>query len=110
MKTGSPPTAPNARAGLFTPPGIRRFARSNAAWLLDRSMRCGAVAGGEVVGRSQRPGGEELVGLVHQLAEVAGLALVQVADVAEDVPSVLPAGGQFVGEQGLRRGQLVGND
>src|SRR5436309_614416 len=31
MNGGSPPTAPNARAGLLTPPGISRRARSNAA-------------------------------------------------------------------------------
>src|SRR3954467_15257688 len=39
MKIGSPPTAPKARAGLLTPPGMSCFARANAAWLLDRSMR-----------------------------------------------------------------------
>src|SRR5687767_11002054 len=30
MKTGWPPTARNARTGLFTPPGIRRCALSNS--------------------------------------------------------------------------------
>src|SRR5262249_56556172 len=29
-KTGSPPTAPNARTGEFTPPGMRACARSNS--------------------------------------------------------------------------------
>ena len=33
MNGGSPPTAPNARAGLFTPPGITRQACWNASWL-----------------------------------------------------------------------------
>ena len=37
MNGGSPPTAPNARAGLLTPPGITRDARANAAELLGRS-------------------------------------------------------------------------
>src|SRR3954452_24924795 len=36
MNGGSPPTVPNARAGLFTPPGITRLARANASWLLGR--------------------------------------------------------------------------
>ena len=31
MKIGSPPTAPKARAGLLTPPGMSCLARSNAA-------------------------------------------------------------------------------
>src|SRR5579863_2409123 len=31
MKTGVPPTAWNARTGLFTPPGIARAARSKSA-------------------------------------------------------------------------------
>ena len=29
--SGSPPTPPNARAGLFTPPGMHFLARANAA-------------------------------------------------------------------------------
>ena len=33
MNGGSPPTAPKARAGLFTPPGITRLARAKASWL-----------------------------------------------------------------------------
>ena len=33
MNGGSPPTAPKARAGLLTPPGITRLARANASWL-----------------------------------------------------------------------------
>src|SRR4051812_11674086 len=37
MNGGSPPTAPNARAGLFTPPGITRQARTNASWLRGRA-------------------------------------------------------------------------
>src|SRR5688572_9304548 len=36
MNSGLPPTAPNARAGLFTPPGMTRHARRNAAALLGR--------------------------------------------------------------------------
>src|SRR5688500_5862248 len=36
MNSGVPPTAPNARAGLFTPPGIDFLARSKAAALLVR--------------------------------------------------------------------------
>ena len=32
-KIGSPPTAPKARAGEFTPPGISFWARAKAAWL-----------------------------------------------------------------------------
>src|SRR5262249_10140962 len=31
-----PPTAPKARAGLLTPPGISRAARANASWLRTR--------------------------------------------------------------------------
>src|SRR5262249_34533182 len=38
MNSGWPPTAPNARAGLFTPPGISRQARSNAARLRGRCV------------------------------------------------------------------------
>ena len=34
MNGGWPPTAPNARAGLFTPPGITLLARANASRLL----------------------------------------------------------------------------
>ena len=33
MNGGSPPTAPKARAGLLTPPGITRLARTKASWL-----------------------------------------------------------------------------
>src|ERR1700760_2850687 len=33
MKTGVPPTAPNARTGEFTPPGIRRVERSKRSRL-----------------------------------------------------------------------------
>src|SRR5579875_2434395 len=36
MNNGRPPTAPKARAGLLTPPGIRRQARSNASRLRTR--------------------------------------------------------------------------
>src|SRR6516164_9147320 len=36
MNGGSPPTAPKARAGLLTPPGISRPARSNASRLRTR--------------------------------------------------------------------------
>src|SRR5262249_51345137 len=38
MNGGVPPTAPNARAGLFTPPGITLRARSKAAALRDRAI------------------------------------------------------------------------
>src|SRR4051794_16122741 len=38
MKTGWPPTAPKARAGLFTPPGMTRQARAKASWLRRRSV------------------------------------------------------------------------
>ncbi|MFO0850890.1 MAG: hypothetical protein U0871_20380 [Gemmataceae bacterium] len=41
MNGGIPPTAPNARAGLFTPPGMRAFARSNAAADFGRETREG---------------------------------------------------------------------
>ena len=56
MNGGSPPTAPNARAGLFTPPGITRLARTNASWLWGSWKRGFEVAG--VVGfmvRSEKP-------------------------------------------------------
>src|SRR5438132_788602 len=36
MKTGSPPTAPKARAGLLTPPGMDRQARWKASRLRAR--------------------------------------------------------------------------
>src|SRR5437588_5100793 len=36
MKIGSPPTAPKARAGLLTPPGITRLERWNASRLRTR--------------------------------------------------------------------------
>src|SRR5216683_6432017 len=36
MKSGWPPTAPKARAGLFTPPGRTRLARSKASRLRTR--------------------------------------------------------------------------
>src|SRR5688500_17676978 len=49
MNGGSPPTALNARTGLFTPPGITFFARSNSAADFDRSMR-------GVIARAARPG------------------------------------------------------
>src|SRR5436305_14940839 len=39
MNGGSPPTAPNARAGLLTPPGISRLARANALALRGRGTR-----------------------------------------------------------------------
>ncbi len=38
MNSGSPPTPPNARAGLFTPPGISSLARANAARLFSCAM------------------------------------------------------------------------
>src|SRR5436305_1713777 len=43
MNTGSPPTAPNARAGLLTPPGISPRARAKAARLRGRSTEDGFV-------------------------------------------------------------------
>src|SRR5688572_28421056 len=42
MNGGCPPTAPKARAGLFTPPGISRPARSNAARLRGRDVADGS--------------------------------------------------------------------
>ena len=48
MNGGSPPTAPNARAGLFTPPGITRLARAKASWLRGGGTRAG-TAGVDVV-------------------------------------------------------------
>src|SRR5690242_6973111 len=45
MNGGSPPTAPKARAGLFTPPGITRQARAKASWLLGRRKSGRDVAG-----------------------------------------------------------------
>src|SRR5262245_50100964 len=38
MNTGLPPTPPNARAGLLTPPGITRQAPSNAVSLMARDF------------------------------------------------------------------------
>src|SRR4051794_9861045 len=45
MNGGSPPTAPNARAGLFTPPGMTRLARTKASWLWGSWKRGVEVAG-----------------------------------------------------------------
>src|SRR5262245_16570239 len=84
MKIGSPPTAPNARAGLLTPPGITCLARSNAAWLLDRCMRRWVwepVPAGWGLG-------EDRFGLRDQFGDGPRLARVQVADVAEFVSRV----------------------
>src|SRR5438045_2656970 len=47
MNGGSPPTPPNARAGLFTPPGITRLAHAKASWLLGR-RKLGLDRGGVV--------------------------------------------------------------
>ena len=51
MNGGSPPTAPKARAGLFTPPGITRLARAKASWLRGsrKSGRDRAGVGGSIV-------------------------------------------------------------
>src|SRR5215471_20900706 len=53
-KNGVPPTARNARTGLFTPAGITRCAASNSAadvgagaWVIGRGPFAGAVALGE---------------------------------------------------------------
>src|SRR4051812_6102019 len=62
MKGGWPPTAPNARAGLLTPPGITLPARSKAAMLLARARD------GEVICGSSVPAGRRL--LVLQLAQL----------------------------------------
>src|SRR4051812_17817138 len=122
MNTGSPPTAPKARAGLLTPPGIRRFARSKAARLLGRCIggMCMGLPGlpgllGPVGPRSPmtielRGLPQQLVGLLDQPAEGVGLALVQVADVAEDVPPAQPPGRQVVRQEDLCRGQRVGDE
>jgi hypothetical protein len=53
MNGGSPPTAPNALAGLFTPPGITRQARRKASWLLE-SWKPGFEAAG-VLGLIEYP-------------------------------------------------------
>src|SRR4051812_37655738 len=37
MNSGTPPTAPKARAGLLTPPGMTRAARSKASRLRTRT-------------------------------------------------------------------------
>src|SRR5438105_6998112 len=49
MKMGLPPTAPKARAGLLTPPGITRTARVKAAWLFGRGTRLGFMEGSSLV-------------------------------------------------------------
>ena len=43
---GSPPTPPNARAGLFTPPGMSCLAREKISWLRLRFM-AGLLGSGE---------------------------------------------------------------
>src|ERR1017187_9551994 len=55
MNGGSPPTAPNARAGLLTPPGITRLARAKAWWLCGR-RKPGLERAGErsIVGGAKR--------------------------------------------------------
>src|SRR5436190_8194827 len=55
MNSGLPPTAPNARAGLFTPPGMTRLARSNAAALFARSGEFCGMLGSCRVGQGSAP-------------------------------------------------------
>src|SRR5579871_142296 len=84
MKTGEPPTAPKARAGLFTPPGMARRACSKAAALRGRLTRCGvfvAVMTGVSVGGS-------LFGRFGQTARQPGGLLGYVLDVGVGVVAV----------------------
>ena len=50
MNGGSPPTAPKARAGLLTPPGMTRLARTKASWLAGRRKSGLDRAGVVIVG------------------------------------------------------------
>src|SRR5947209_5508339 len=94
MNSGSPPTAPKARAGLLTPPGIRRPARWNASRL---RARCGfivVVLG--VAGMKSSPGGlhEQVAGLVH-LRLQGRVVAVEGDEVEARGPGVDPARHQF---------------
>src|SRR5687768_1109903 len=86
MNSGLPPTAPNARAGLFIPPGITRHARANAAAVRGRGWDDGC---GPLILRtpeSLRDRVEELLGTSDKLLDLLGLVLpVQVNDVAAAV-------------------------
>src|SRR6187431_2183168 len=55
-KIGSPPTPPNARAGLFTPPGMRDLARAKAAELFVRDIQRGMRSSelGKTIGAPHR--------------------------------------------------------
>src|SRR5579862_1830493 len=60
MKRGTPPTAPNARTGEFTPPGMTNWARENSASL--RSVTLGFAGVDKVLEQSQGIGERVLVG------------------------------------------------
>src|SRR3954469_18612588 len=98
MKGGCPPTAPKARAGLLTPPGITRQARWKASRLRTRSV---FIRSSRRWGGGSRPGPgqalEELLGLAHLRLEVA-LAAVQ----GHDVQAQGPGGGDLTFRQVVR--------
>src|SRR5437867_2936059 len=84
MNGGSPPTAPKARAGLLTPPGISRFARANAARLRSRFMR---VVESLLIGGSRRfQFTQLLLGLPGDVGELGDrVAPVEIDEVAGDL-------------------------
>src|SRR4051794_34212368 len=89
MNGGSPPTAPNARAGLLTPPGISRLARANAAALRGRGTRDGgseAMIGSAALGRLTDELAQLLLGLFRDLGKLADRVIpVELGEVACDL-------------------------
>src|SRR5687767_12837693 len=84
MNSGSPPTAPKARAGLLTPPGISRLARTNAARLRSRLIR--GFGGWLMVNLRRQQFGELLFGFLGDVGEFLGRVIaVEVDDVAGDL-------------------------
>src|SRR5687768_9082773 len=93
MNRGCPPTAPKARAGLLTPPGITPQARSKACRLRTRSVfmvssRGGGCIRGVAKGHGRRRGLspatlEEALGLFDLILEV-GIVRVEGQDVHAD--------------------------